>query len=299
MSFTRLYVYPMREKPFRYLSFSRNRIPLKKESRADENAEGILAKLNHNTKLDESLSRTRRIVRDILFSNKFDLFCTFTFDAGKVDRFNYKDCQKKLTDFFKNYRNRHAPDFKYVIVPEFHKNGAIHFHGMLRGINPGDFEVPEYIYKRNRLSGDLILVPNTRKYVRWKNFKLGFFSCSLVKNHYACALYVSKYITKDLTQLPKGVRAVMSYEGLARPELAFDEDDVPFLPGEPDFKNEFVWISDSYHDFGLLPEWYGELASDLNDLPEEDLTEKALRDKAFFPRMTGTQLSMYGDVFIG
>lgn len=284
----------MRKNKFRYLYFPRNRSALKIGGSAEENTAAILKAISHDTKLDESLSRTRRIVRDLLFSNYFDLFCTFTFNQEKVDRFNYKECQQKITKFFDNYKQRYSPNFKYVLVPEFHKNGAIHFHGMVRGIRKEDLDVPEYIFKRNRLTGELFLGLNIRKYVHWKSYKLGFFSCSRIKNHTACALYVSKYITKDLMQLPKGVRAVMASKGLLRPDLAFDEDDIPCLLDDMDFKNEFVWVSDLNDDLGLLPSWYGEQAADLRDPIDEDLEgESVVRSAALFSRMTGSQLSLY------
>jgi hypothetical protein len=282
----------MRKNRYRILYFPRNRVGVKNDLlNAEENAAGILEKLEGIKKLDESLSRTKRIVRDLLFCNKFDYFCTFTFNGCKVDRFNYKDCQKKITNLFMNYKSRYSCSFRYVIVPEFHKDGAIHFHGMISGINPDYLVVPEMIWKRDRPTGKLEMVPNTRKYVDWPYYskKLGFFSCSRVKNHTACALYVSKYITKDLLDLPVGVRAVMASKNLERPDLAFDEDNIGMI-GEADWKSQFVWISDTNDHMGLVPPWYGECCSDLHDLPELD--EAALRDEAFFPRLTGSQLKL-------
>lgn len=296
MSFTRVYVYPMRNLPYRFLHFPRNRTGFRERlSKTESNVAGILEKIGCDHKMDESLSRTKRTVRDMLFCNQFDYFCTFTFNQQKVNRLNYKECQKKITELFKNYKNRYSPGFQYVIVPEFHKDGAIHFHGMIRGLRDGDLTVPDYIWKRNRGTGELSLVPNTRKYVDWTYYskKMGYFSCSAVKNQTACAVYVSKYITKDLVQLPKGVRAVMASKGLDRPDLVFDEDDIPVLC-EPDWKSEFVWIADTKDHMGIIPEWYGECCSELADLQssEEHLGEDVLRDMAFFSRMTGSQLKL-------
>ena len=75
---------------------------------------------------------------------------------------------------FNNYRNRYSPDFRYIVIPEFHKNGAVHFHGMVRGIRLQDFEIPPTVMKRNILTDKLEMVPNTKGYVRWKNYNLGF-----------------------------------------------------------------------------------------------------------------------------
>jgi hypothetical protein len=142
---------------------------------------------------------------------------------------------------FKNYKARYAPDFRYVLVPEFHKDGGFQFHGMVRGIRPEDFTVPRMIFQRDRRTGKLRLVPNTKRYVAWAYYskKLGFFSCSRVKHYEKCARYVSKYITKDLVNMALGQRVFMASTGLERPELVFDCDDIPRMFDNPDFQNDF------------------------------------------------------------
>lgn len=295
MSFYRVYHYRNRSKEFRHIYFTRER-NFAREDTASINVEAILAKLAEKEKPEdekglENLSRARRTIRDYILCNHFDYFCTFTFNSAVVDRYDFKACKKKITKLFNHYKDRCSPDFRYIIVPEFHKDGAVHFHGMVRGIRPQDFVVPKMIYKRNRISGELYTVPNTRGYVDWPYYsqKLGFFSCSRVKNYEKCAVYVSKYITKDLISMELGQRVFMASQHLQKPELVFDEDNIP-LTDTPDFTNEFVWIKDTSDNYGLLPDWFGECCSDLSDEPEQPETLKE-RD-IFYPRLTGKQLEL-------
>ena len=194
-----------------------------------------------------------------------------------------------MTKFFDNYKSRKSYDFKYLIVPEFHDDGAIHFHGLVKGIRPDDLIVPEKIWYRDRQTQELQQVPNRKGYVDWKSYsdKFGWFSCSKIKHYEACARYVSKYITKDMKAIPMGQRLFMASKNLKRPELVFDSDDVPMF-AKPDYENEFIKIKDSGVTYGLLPDWYDECSSDLRDEvePLPDLEEQ------IFERLTGEQLRM-------
>lgn len=278
MSYYRIYSYPFAECQYKHLYFygCRGGGKAGEKQKREEAAVDI--------RLAESLARTRRIVRDLILCNPFDMFCTFTFDMSKVDRYDYKACSAALRKFFNNYRSRRSPDFRYIIIPEFHKDGAIHFHGLLRGINPDDLFVPDEILKRE--GEELKLVPNTKQYVRWKSYKLGYFDCSAIKNVAACATYIAKYITKDLAALPGGLRLVLHSENLHKPELIFDCDDIPRL-FDPDYVGEFCAIKYTNELYDLVSEWYNVCCSDLSD-PIDDPEDPA---QIFIP-ITGEQLKL-------
>lgn len=205
MSYYRIWEYRLKEKAFKHIYFKRDR-SFGRAERREKTEQELLDSLANAGRADSNLCRARSTVRNLILCNPFDYFCTFTFNAEKIDRYNFKACQKRITELFKNYKARYAPNFRYLIIPEFHKDGAVHFHGMVSGIADGDLTVPEQIWKRDKKTDTLILVPNTQKYVDWQYYskKLGFFSCSAVRNHEACASYVTKYITKDLEDLPAG-----------------------------------------------------------------------------------------------
>ena len=68
---------------------------------------------------------------DIILSNPdLDTFATFTFAPDPdLDKTAYEQVYERLAPWLSNRVQR--KDLKYVIVPEYHKSGAIHFHGIL------------------------------------------------------------------------------------------------------------------------------------------------------------------------
>lgn len=244
MSYYRIWEYPNSNTPFKHCFIKSDRLEKRREL-ASQNSASILSfleekeKQNSDDRFSQSLSRSRRSITDIILCNEFDYFCTFTFDGHKIDRYNFNECKKQLARFFMNFKNRYAPDFKYLVIPEFHQDGAVHFHGVCSGFPDGELTIPEFIYKRH--NGELIKLPNIRKYTEWGRYhkKFGFFNCSKIRNYSACAFYVSKYVTKDLITLEKGSAVYLCSQGLCRPKLVFDEDDIPIL-FTPEFENEYV-----------------------------------------------------------
>lgn len=82
-----------------------------------------------NTKefyLDCSRRRARRKIFDYIICNPFDCFITLTLDKALIDRSDYGAVIKKLNDFLSNRVRRKG--LIYVGVPEYHKNGGLHFH---------------------------------------------------------------------------------------------------------------------------------------------------------------------------
>lgn len=58
-------------------------------------------------------------------------FITLTLDGAKVDRYDYTEVYKRLRVWLDNRVRRKG--LAYVIVPERHKDGAIHLHGVVNG----------------------------------------------------------------------------------------------------------------------------------------------------------------------
>lgn len=177
--------------------------------------------VSSDTRDEHSLYRTKRIFKDLGICNHWEYFCTFTFSSENVDRYDYLSCKNKLVKFFNNYR-RKSPNFRYLVIPEKHKDNAIHFHGLISGVS--DFSVPDKIYKR--VCDELVLVPNTNNYYRWDSYKLGFFSCSPIRDHLKTVNYCLKYITKDLCTdfFPKGSQLCLHSQGLRKPLEILNSD---------------------------------------------------------------------------
>jgi len=284
--YLRAYQYPFRQHyRFKVIGF-KGRRPCFVGERA--------ANSEHPFKMDNNLSRSRRVIRDLILCNRFSWFCTFTFDDSKIDRYDLSACKKAITEFFKNFRNRSAPDFIYLVVPERHEDGAWHFHGVVSGIPLDEFSVPETITVRDRKTQKLKVVKNKKHYVRWERYsqRFGFFDCSRIRHYEACAQYISKYITKALADMTKGKRLFFASQNLERPSLIFDEDDVPF-PYRPDYEDEWcrlAWVTQNQATGHILPSWYGEQCSELHD-PDQKGDRAALESLIFEP-LTYEQLKL-------
>lgn len=84
---------------------------------------------SENDNIGRAQRRAKKAVFDLCGCNSdLDLFCTFTLDAQKIDRYDYKTIYKKLRIWLDNRVRRDG--LKYVLVAEHHKDGAIHFHAL-------------------------------------------------------------------------------------------------------------------------------------------------------------------------
>lgn len=78
--------------------------------------------------------RAKAHVSDIARCNEFTQFVTLTLDAEKIDRYDIKEITKKMTTWLQNRVDRKG--LKYLLIPELHKDGAIHFHGLFNDSLP-------------------------------------------------------------------------------------------------------------------------------------------------------------------
>ena len=190
-------------------------------------------------KLENNICRAKSRIYEIAMCNKWSHFMTGTIDPQKHDRYDLPGFRKKLNSFIKNQRVRvPAPDLKYLIIPEQHKDGAWHFHGLLNGINPKmltDFgpQVPSNIRSKYR---------NYHAYSE----TFGYCSVGEIQNQEAVAAYVTKYITKEMakTNIELGNHLYYCSKGLKRAEK-IKEGRLRTSPKSWDFENEYVkvkWI---------------------------------------------------------
>lgn len=67
----------------------------------------------------------------LMSTTSIDTFVTLTFDGAKVDRNSYADVVHRLGVWLDNRVRRNG--LTYMLVPEFHKKGGIHLHGLVNG----------------------------------------------------------------------------------------------------------------------------------------------------------------------
>lgn len=161
--------------------------------------------INKETDQDRSIRRTKRSIEDIILSNNFDLWCTFTFNPKKIDRQNHIKCKLAMRTWLLNQRKRNSPDLKYLVVPELHKDGAIHFHALLKNYN-------------GKLKDTGITTKTGQSIYNANTFTLGFTEfVKIDSNKDALAKYITKqYITKDMP-LFLGKQRYYASQNLERP----------------------------------------------------------------------------------
>lgn len=77
--------------------------------------------------VQRAMRRARAAVRDIALCTDFCYFVTLTLDQRAVDRYDMPAITRRLNTWLDNRVRRRG--LAYVLVPERHKDGAIHFHG--------------------------------------------------------------------------------------------------------------------------------------------------------------------------
>ena len=206
---------------------------------ADLNGKKINLHNSENSSPDErlsnSISRTKSTINELALCNEFTHFCTFTQDKQLRDRFDLDAFIKDFSMFVRNEnRGREASGrskIEYLLIPEQHKDGAWHLHGLLKGLDNKD------------------LVKNEHGYLDWVRYRsrFGFFSVSLIRSKRRCANYVTKYVTKDInkTAIKAGRHYFYASQGLKRKEaiIVNSFDKCPVEKWEDfDFYNDFVPI---------------------------------------------------------
>lgn len=141
--------------------------------------------------LQKSFSRTKNKIYDIVRSNTWDWFVTFTFNKEKVDRYDYSEVTKKLSQWLNNMR-RICPGMKYVVVPEQHEDGAWHFHGLFWNCDGLQFVDSGKKDKEGR-----------KIYNVWK-YRYGFTTATEIGHVGRASSYLLKYVTKELCDVSFG-----------------------------------------------------------------------------------------------
>lgn len=155
-----------------------------------------------------SVARSKRRARSRIFDYAYanpdlSIFATFTLDSARVDsRYDVVALTKRLGVWLDN-RVRRA-GLKYIVIPELHKDGAVHWHGLLNDVLPlvdsgtikpasgGRPRKPRSVKERRALldaGGSIVF--------NLPDWTYGFSSALRLYGERAAAVsYVCKYITK-------------------------------------------------------------------------------------------------------
>lgn len=201
---------------------------------------------SENARFSQSISRTKSRVFELAACNEFQHFCTFTQDEKLRDRFNLSDFRKDFAQLVRNINRGRETKIKYLLIPEQHKNGAWHMHGLLSGLQPDDlrpFELTENIPERLKK-----MIRGGTAVYDWTRYRraFGYFTCTEIKSHEACAKYVTKYISKDLqkTVRESGEHLFFASQGLEGRQTLIKNSAEPCPVEKWDFENDFIRISE-------------------------------------------------------
>lgn len=136
----------------------------------------------------EAQHRAKRKVIDYGLNNEWTHFVTVTYDRKKIDRNNAEVVRLSTMKALNNYRNRYDKDFAYLLIPEPHKDGAVHFHGfIILGDTNQDQLTQRYCHKTHK-----------HYYISEYLFKrFGANRLESINSLEYSSYYISKYTTKD------------------------------------------------------------------------------------------------------
>lgn len=164
-----------------------------------------------------SVNRTVNQIYAISRSNHWTYFITLTIDPNKLDNTDFNLISEKLNIWTNNIKKRYAPDLKYLLVPELHKDGKKwHFHGLFSDIGnlPLEFSgkvcVGKFIY-------DYVRKPYATKIYNLPLWKYGFSTATKVRDTAHASSYITKYITKDMSQILANQHRYLASQNIDRP----------------------------------------------------------------------------------
>ena len=160
-------------------------------------------------KLD-NLSRSFRRTRSALYMYarqcNWEYFITLTYSPDKLEnRYDFSLCMKKVHTWINNCKKRKAENLLYLLVPEQHKDGAWHIHGLLCNTTGLTFTDSD-----KRYNGKIVY--------NLDDWKLGFSTATKVTDTYKVSNYITKYITKDLCAITPGKQRYFVSKSIPKPK---------------------------------------------------------------------------------
>lgn len=156
-----------------------------------------------------SLSRTKNKVYQLARGNEWKWFVTFTFGPTKTDRYSWEETSGKLRNYLWYMAKQHTDlglDLRYIVVPEMHKDGAWHFHGIFGGCKNSILKITTFLPDKGFWLVD--------------SWRWGFSSATEVKDDLSVSNYITKYFTKDMVSVTKCKKRYWASRNLELPDRA-------------------------------------------------------------------------------
>ena len=199
---------------------------------ADEKKE---ARLNEPDRARQ-FRRIRSKSRSIAYGSRWAWYVTLTVSPSLCDRYSFDDIYRRVfRDIIYRYNHGMRSDRRllYFFVPEFHKDGAIHLHGLLKNVRRESLRRNEHGY---------LEIADFRERLGFMNIQS--LSKSSREDYKRTVDYVLKYVTKNFEELPPGVHSYYCSKGLPRGEITqkIYDDSVECLINSADYvyENDYV-----------------------------------------------------------
>ena len=194
---------------------------------ADEASERSSGDADTAANIQRASRRAKTRALDAILCNPdLDTFATFTFAPDPdLDKSAYDQTYDILKPWLSNRVQRN--DLKYIVVPELHKSGDVHFHGVM---NSQALKLEQAFYPD---SGRAIL-HNGKKVFNVIDWRAGFTTAQIIgrsdTDRDKVAKYVFKYMGKQLGARIGGRYALMG-GALERPVYYYSNNPAYFFNG--------------------------------------------------------------------
>lgn len=192
-----------------------NKITFPEQKQISKSKERTQKQIEHS--IESSVNRTINQIYMLSRANRWDYFITLTIDLQKLDSTDFNLISQKLNIWTNNLKKRYAPDLKYIIVPELHKDKRKwHFHGLFANIGkmPLDFSgkvcIGKYIY-------DYVQKPFATKIYNIPLWKYGFSTATVIRDPSRASSYITKYVTKDLCRVLPNQHRYLASQNVDKP----------------------------------------------------------------------------------
>lgn len=179
--------------------------------------------------LQNSIRRTQKRINALARSCEWEYFCTLTFSPDKVeDRTDFQLCMRRVRAWLNNQRKHHAPELKYLAVPEIHRrledNGlhAWHVHILLADIGTMIFEdshkvaIGKKSYERTELYKEFPTIYNL------SGWSFGYSTAIPITDNkgHRISHYIVKYISKQLYLFSGGYHKYYASQNLKKAKVS-------------------------------------------------------------------------------
>ena len=162
----------------------------------DNKHNGTMSIEDLELKSKQYLKNVKTNIIDLAYNNKdlFDYFITLTFDFKKGEEYSHEKAIQKLEKWIDNQKHQNK-NMSYILVPEFHQSGRLHFHGLVGNVPKWQLSIAINPHTNKPIKKNGIQIYNL------DNYKIGFTTISKIKSREKVTFYISKYATKELITL--------------------------------------------------------------------------------------------------